>query len=577
MPPPWLSPAVADFVASRPDQRAVIESSSHPAVGDSKVLRPPAPVVSAAKPSGVAALPADAPKSMISSQWRGAFAALQPLFGVPTPNAWSAPAVIEPQVPAPPVKAAGKLPSGSLQANEVAASGASRLSAGRHVFSFLPPAPALFAEWADLAPVSPTATIPLPNSGLGFLSTDDQHIATLGGGDVATVGVGTTRQGVKSIKPSAGLSHPQGGSKHGRIDPEAAAIRKPRWSVLLQALNVDRKAQENAALRLSTLAVAARLASCVVRASLQQHTSAGCAAASPQDVIEWLLDALWISRLSRGCVDACSASCALGRSAPAGELASAGGMSHKASPRLSPRQPFAHDHSLGTTMGSCDCCELIVHVSVVLSISVTHSQRAAEHVGSFGPLLVDSLLAAAVPSAVLLRCNPALAAFATAELTQRPKCLLGLPKWWRAEAPALRVDLWCCEALRCMALCDCLFRSFDFPTPLPVFVEGGGDKAKTKPSLPSASVTKDASKKGGRPGGKQDSAIDAASTLAAVSAALRPISSAAGHLIAGLDSDVKVSCGHGVMSSGRVPPIYQYHALIISRPHLLEKDCRASS
>ena len=103
------------------------------------------------------------------------------------------------------------------------------------------------------------------------------------------------------------------------------------------------------------------------------------------------------------------------------------------------------------------------------------------------------------------------------------------------------------EALRCLALCDRIHRVTDVSIPVGSsnvadVVNAGSEKTAKAQKVPVITTlpSKDTGKKGAKLL-KTEVAFDAASTLAAVSAALKPITPKEIALIPGLDSEVKVS------------------------------------
>jgi hypothetical protein len=550
---PWLTPAVIEFLGAQADQRPpVIEGGSHQSasvdvrvlVGKSQMQS----VTGTVKPLGSAAATnaTEAPKSAPAFgsvfSWRGALSALQPLFSGPNASMWSAPAQSDTQVAVSATKTA-KAPASTIGTDP--SGGGVRGS--KSVFSFLPIVPPLFAEWQDWDVVAPLCNFPVPTVGLSLSSGDEHHSGTVG---IEASSVGASRPGPpRGSRPpgsntTALQGHAPGGAKHGRSDGDAAVFRKPRWTALLQALNSDRRMISSPLSNLSAVAVAARLASCVVISALRPVSPGGGAGAST--VVDWLLDAAWIARLSRGGVDAVAASSALAQCVPSSSSSAAesdsGGPLQLSVLKSSPRAVKKHE----LCAHGCDSCQTLAHTAIVVCVAVSRSLRAAEHVGTFGPLLVDSWLVAAVPAVDLIGSSPAVAAALSSTdvlSSDSSLCSPALPGWWNSGGDApLRVDLWCCEALRCMALADCLFRVFEVQPPV-VQVSGEvmTDKSRTaKPALMSAAPGKDV-KKGSKTAGKGEAVPDAATVMAAVSAALRPIASTAGHLVAGLDSDVKAS------------------------------------
>jgi hypothetical protein len=168
-------------------------------------------------------------------------------------------------------------------------------------------------------------------------------------------------------------------------------------------------------------------------------------------------------------------------------------------------------------------------------------------------VFVDSLLAAAVPTPLLLQSNPALATHvlqsAASLAGASPACSPTLPLWWHGQDvnPLLSVRLWCAEALRCLALCDRIHRVVEVTPPsVPVSSDStptATDKGSKAPKAAAAAAAPSKDLGGAKKSAKQhkaDSTFDAASTLAAVNAALKPIAPALSFLLPGLDSDAKV-------------------------------------
>ena len=574
--PPWLSHSVRDHVLAHPDPRVATEGSglSLP-TGDSKSQR------AGAASGGAAAAKTTTPAAETPTRtlvpWRGVLAALQPVFSVPTPGAWST-------QPAEPV-AAPKAAVGGSKASGAQIPDTSAVvskAAPRTVFAFLPAVPPLFSEWSDWEHVPPVVAFPSP-AGFFPLLSDESHAGGDAGG-AATSSSGAPRLPGKPLgKPaaavavtaSAALIGAPPSSKHVKGDSDAASQRKPRWLALLHSLSTERKLHGSALCNGPAAAVAGRVASFLVWSALlqqqqQQQVPQQASAdvpplalggtASAAAVSDLLLDSMWLARLCRAALDASAACSALGMLCPAlpsSDSAATG----KTSPRFLPRSASArpHNHASNGAGAACDSCELLVHTSIVLGATVLRSGRAAELVGALGPVVVDSLLAAAVPAAVLLSANPALAAHAPlpAPSLDVPPCSPSLPPWWDGEGGGLRlpVRLWCAEALRCLALCDRVHRVTEIgsPSALPLPLADaslGGEKGTKAPKTPvvTAAPNKDAAGKKSAKPHKTETAFDAASVLAAVSGALKPVAPAFGSLLPGLDSESKVLSKHSRVS-----------------------------
>lgn len=555
--PAWLPVAVLEHLHAFPDQRVGEASPVLPSALENKSQRPGANAGASAAKASPQAVSADARPAVA---WRGVLAALQPMFSVPTPAAWATqPVEVAPQKAAP----GGSKSAGSASAS--ADGGASRAQP-KTIFSFLPALPPLFAEWADWEAVAPAASMPGP-AGLLSLQPDDHGEA------VASSVPGTTRQPGKggAAKPTAAAPAASNSaatvsstSKHSRSDAEAASQRKPRWAALLHALSTERKPHAPVSYSGAPAAVACRVASFVAWSALVQlqdpvpESNSGAPSpptsstpASCSEVANILLDSLWLARLCRAGLDAASLSSDLGLLSPSLPHGADGAAVAKATPRATPR---ADGHDTSGSGAACESCEILAHVSIVICASVSRSGRAADHIGSFGPAFVDSLLAAVVPTPPLLAANPALAAYvlhpARPLAGASPACFPALPVWWDVQVarPSLSVRLWCAEALRCLALCDRIHRVVDVmpPSALPSLSDAAPstmDKGAKAPKTAAAASAPSKDIGGAKKSAKQhkaEAAFDAASTLAAVNAALKPIAPALSALLPGLDSDVKV-------------------------------------
>lgn len=591
--PSWLPTVVRDHLVAYPELRT--------AGGEAGLGLPPAPETKTAKASAPAPAPAvskgsqppGASNATAAPQllhWRGLFAALMPVFSVPAPSAWNAP-------PPEPATATSKTSGGRGGSAVLDAANSPSRNHHKTVFSFIPSLLPLFSEWVDWESVAPGAALPSAVGLVSMPSLDDSHPA----GDASAAApsaLGTVRMPARvGGKGSATVAFGAGAnagatssSKHTRGDVDVVAARKPRWAVLLQALNVDRKPYATALCNSPATAAASRFASFIIWSAMQQPAAddglsktqgVGHSGAPATVIADMFVDTLWLSRLCRAGVDAAAMCSTLSRCCPGLPGSAGSGSSDAAHGRSSPRivsrsvsgaDALLYDHRIGSLSDStaCDSCELLVHVSIVISATVLRSRRAAEHVAAFGPLLTDSILAAAIPTPLLLAANPALAAHAPIGAFENSGCTPCSPTLahlWKGEGDAFTqeedvptapgvgsflVRLWCVETLRSLALSDRVHRVSEVAPPVvpPLVGDTGaaadkGAKAAKAPQTQALPARDAAAGGGGKKGlakpHKADAMVfDAASTLALVSVALRPIAPVAGPLLPGLDSETKV-------------------------------------
>ncbi|RYE99979.1 MAG: hypothetical protein EOO41_00190, partial [Methanobacteriota archaeon] len=119
--------------------------------------------------------------------------------------------------------------------------------------------------------------------------------------------------------------------------------------------------------------------------------------------------------------------------------------------------------------------EVLVRACVILSVLLPRFERAAEELGAVGPLLSDSVLCAALPGSLLCALLPSVRVPPTwreadtedelSALTAVALCNPATLLPYSAAQPEADIAETCFELLRRMALCDALYRVYDWTVP----------------------------------------------------------------------------------------------------------------